>query len=69
MKYEYGYVPLRTGGLFNENEHKKHRKIITRMAQQGWRYAGYIPTSFSAHGSPMSVDLVFERPLSDDPDQ
>ena len=36
-------------------------KITGRYADQGFRYAGYIPTSYSTGGLPKAFDLIFEK--------
>ena len=62
--YEYQYIPLHVGGgLFVNNADKEHQEIINREAENGWRYVGYIPIDFSGKGSPLHIDLIFERPV------
>lgn len=38
-----------------------HREIIERRARDGWRYAGFIPTTQMADGRITEMDLIFER--------
>lgn len=60
--YHYEYVSFYTGGgTWNDNSDVKHRQVIDRYAQQGWRYVGFIPTCFSHEGGIKEVDLIFEK--------
>ena len=55
----YEYVQLKVGGIvFNGNY--DHRNIIDIYAKKGYRYVGYMPTDFTAHGKMNQVDLIFE---------
>ena len=44
---------------------KNHRERIRQYADQGFRYAGYIPTSYSTGGLPKAFDLIFEKEEQD----
>lgn len=66
MRYQYKYVPLRTGGGFwCNNAERGHCEIIDRYAEEGWRYAGFVPTEFSSYGGIKALDLVFEKPMEE----
>lgn len=71
---EYIYVPVQFKGAFvrkmmiNDQQiigHRRqaiaHRLIIDEYAQQGYRYAGYIPTKLNGYGGVMAFDLIFEK--------
>lgn len=60
--YQYKYVELDVGGgiLFGNND-CAHRQAIDANAKDGWRYAGYLPISYTGRGSAATVDLIFER--------
>ena len=63
--YRYEYEKLETGGGFwIDNGGQKHRAVIDRRAQDGWRYAGYVPTAFTDQGGVKAVDLIFEKEVS-----
>ena len=60
--YRYEYEPLETGGgSFVDNGDCGHRAVIARRAAEGWRYAGFVPVSFTGRGGLRLVDLVFEK--------
>lgn len=62
--YEYLYVTLETGGGFwINNSEGLHRKVIDQKAEEGWRYVGYVPLTFTTNGGVKSMDLIFERQL------
>jgi len=64
--YEYQYIPLYVGGRpFINNADKKHQEIIDRQAKNGWRYVGYVPIDFHTAGSPLNIDLIFERKITE----
>ena len=65
--YQYRYESQATGGgVFGGNA--EHRQVIDRLAKEGWRYVGFIPTGFTGHGGISRVDLIFEqeRPETED---
>ena len=39
----------------------EHREVIVRMAQEGWRYVGFLPSSQRGDGFIVEMDLIFER--------
>ncbi len=51
----YGFI----GGMRVDTE--DHRAVIQRMAAEGWRYAGFLPTSQRGTGHIEEMDLIFER--------
>lgn len=57
--YEYEHIWL-TGVI--KVMSKDHREVIDRRAENGWRYAGYIPAVWS-NGTLMEMDLIFEKEL------
>ena len=63
--YEYEYIEVDTGGGFwINNAEGLHRKVIDRQAEDGWRYVGYVPLTFTGNGGIKSMDLIFERKIS-----
>ena len=64
--YEYLYVPMKIGdNLSFDNQNAAHRGVISRQAEDGWRYVGYVPTTFSVYGRLTGIDLIFERELEE----
>ena len=64
--FEYQYIEIYTGGGFwLDNSGGSHREIIDREAQNGWRYVGYMPLSFTGPGGIKSMDLIFEREVQE----
>ncbi|MBR4456101.1 MAG: DUF4177 domain-containing protein [Solobacterium sp.] len=57
---EYRYVKIYIG-KFISSELNEHREIIDEKAAQGYRYAGYLPTTIDSSGRILSLDLIFER--------
>ena len=64
-KYEYESVRCDFGGWgpFAGNVYSidDYRSVISRRAQMGWRYVGYIPTEQRGTGHVQSLDLIFEK--------
>ena len=60
--YEYAFETLYVGGGFwMNNDTYEHRKLIDRYAQEGWRFAGFVPSRFTGNGGIKEIDLVFEK--------
>ena len=57
---EYEFERVCGGGLF-VTEIRGHQEIIRRRAEEGWRYAGFIPVEQTGHGAATALDLIFER--------
>lgn len=38
-----------------------HHEIIQEYAKKGYRYVGYLPVKIGPGGSPLSLELVFEK--------
>ena len=57
VKYEY--VEIRSEAKLS-GKYTHHQEIINEYAEKGYRYVGFIPTSVSANGQIMAMDLVFE---------
>ena len=69
---EYDFVSLDTdwgtgyslfGGI--QIDTNGHREIIAQRAAEGWRYAGWLPTTQRATGQIDRIDLIFEREAED----
>lgn len=56
---KYEYVSYKMGGILSDKE-EKHREIIDKYAELGYRYVGYIPTNILPNGRIMNIDLIFE---------
>lgn len=39
----------------------EHREIITRKANKGFSYVGYVPTAVDEQGKLLKIDLIFEH--------
>ena len=66
LMYEYSYETIYTGGGFwLNNSSCDHREIIDRKAAEGWRFVGYVPAEFTSNGGTKSLDLIFERTISE----
>lgn len=57
--YQYRYVSV-TGEGISATKFREHQEIIDRCAQEGWRYAGWVPTHISG-GEIVKIDLIFEK--------
>ena len=51
--YIQGFVRIKT---------EDHEAVITRRAEDGWRYVGWIPT-VQSNGFIAEMDLIFEKEL------
>lgn len=60
--YQYKYVSTELKGSVVD-VCRVHREIIDKKAQEGWRYAGFVPTEFFGDRI-RTVDLIFEREIS-----
>lgn len=58
LEYEFETVAADRG--FFVGKTLGHQDIIRRRAEDGWRYAGYIPTK-QVNGGVFEIDLIFER--------
>ena len=66
FRYEYETVEVGLSGWgpFGGNDYclmADHREIINTRAENGWRYAGYIPTRQRGTGHVQELDLIFEK--------
>ena len=62
--YEYQFISVESDWhLLANRSLERHRDIIQEQAEQGWRFAGCVPTQSNSDGVPIEVDLVFERAL------
>ena len=61
--YEYFHVKVAAKSAFlgGFSLDPEYRNIIDRAAEEGWRYAGFLPTTQTAHGAMLEYDLIFER--------
>jgi hypothetical protein len=55
----YLYVTIHSEVKMSGKYHK-HREVINEYIEKGYRFVGYIPTSVSANGQIMEMDLIFE---------
>ena len=66
---KYKYVRMSCGALSGVYSHKTDgeknspRQIIDNMAEQGYRFAGYVPVKSGGYGFLLDYDLVFERDI------
>ncbi|NBH76800.1 DUF4177 domain-containing protein [Clostridiaceae bacterium] len=49
------------GGRIINNDGAGHREVISKYLSEGWRYAGWVPLTFTGEGAPKEIDLIFER--------
>ena len=64
--YEYERIRIYTGRtqwIDSKNETMGHREMISKRAQAGWRYVGFIPTVQSGTGTVIEMELIFEKEL------
>lgn len=59
--YSYEYERIYVEGFISLNM-KGHVEAITRRAEDGWRYAGFIPVEWT-NGALTGVDLIFEKEI------
>ena len=60
--YEYFHVKVSAkSGFGSVTLEPEYRNIIDNAAEEGWRYAGFLPTTQTAHGAILEYDLIFER--------
>lgn len=59
-KYEYVTIQYEANSLLFLGT-MKHKEIIDKYAEQGYRYVGFIPTKLDGHGSLRNIDLIFEK--------
>ncbi len=60
--YTYEYERIYAEGIIRLKI-ENHRDVIIRRAEDGWRYAGYIPVKQNGDGMIMEMDLIFEKEL------
>ena len=60
----YEYVRLHSSKWIGAN-FEGHRGIIDQKAQQGWRYAGFLPVIVNDYGKFKDIDLIFEKDTED----
>lgn len=58
-KYEFVSVKLQNNYVANADM-SEHRKIISDHAENGYRFAGYVPTKQGPSGKIVELDLIFE---------
>ena len=63
---KYEYVTIHSEAKMS-GKYSKHREVINEYIEKGYRFAGYIPTSVSANGQIMEMDLIFELKEQGDP--
>ena len=51
--YVEGFISLKTKG---------YEEVIARRAEDGWRYAGFLPAVWT-NGALTEMDLIFEKEL------
>ena len=56
---KYEYVTIHSEAKMS-GKYSKHREVINEYIEKGYRFVGYIPTSVSANGQIMEMDLIFE---------
>ncbi|VIG69993.1 Uncharacterised protein [Clostridioides difficile] len=39
----------------------EHKEIISKYAEQGFSYVGFVPTEIDAKGCMRRIDLIFEK--------
>ena len=60
--YEYFHVKVSAKSSFGlVTLDPDYHNIIDNAAEEGWRYAGFLPTTQTAHGAVLEYDLIFER--------
>lgn len=64
--YEYERRHIKTGRVQWSNsrlETADYRTVINRRGQDGWWYAGFIPTMQLGAGVITEIDLIFEKEM------
>ena len=65
LEYDFETLELSAGGysLFGGVgiQLEGHREVILRRAQEGWRYAGWLPLQQRATGHVETIELIFCR--------
>lgn len=56
--FKYIYVESKASGYFAFG---KHRELIDKYSEEGWRFMSAIPTVFNIFGVIKQYDLVFEK--------
>ncbi|MDF4201749.1 DUF4177 domain-containing protein [Maribacter sp. SA7] len=59
--YEYQYVKLALGGIFNTSPKSDYKKIIDAKAKEGWRFVQIFAPGTSTYGSASYFELIFEK--------
>ena len=61
LEYEFEEVSCGEVYGFYLRETAAHREVILRRAQEGWRYAGWLPLRQRTTGHVEAIELVFCR--------
>lgn len=59
--YTYEYERIYVDG-FIQLKTKGHVETIARRAEDGWRYAGFVPVKWTS-GALTEMDLIFEKEM------
>ena len=60
--YEYFHAKISVKSAFGAVAiDPEYRHVIDRAAEEGWRYAGFLPVQQTANGAILEYDLIFER--------
>lgn len=66
-KYEYEKVIIEFSGfgLLNGNVYgiEEYKDIIEKRGNEGWRYAGFVPTKQRGTGHIEEIELIFEKKI------
>ncbi len=63
--YEYKFEKVYADVGFAKRTFNKHREIIEKYGQKGYKFSGYVPTEIVSQGTIVEIDLVFEKEVSD----
>ncbi len=63
--YEYKFERIYAELGFAKRNFSKHRELIEKYGQNGYRFAGYVPTEIVSNGTIVELDLVFEKENTD----
>ena len=62
LEYEFWTIRTNKGVFVGRTE--GYREMILKRAEQGWRYAGWIPSKMGSYGAITEIDLIFEREVN-----
>lgn len=60
MEYSFENIELNNSKAASSRL-EKHRQIIQEKAQEGWHFAGWLPTKNGPSGKILEMDLIFEK--------